>query len=116
MATPKIESYRFGEIVIDGCRYSHDVIIYPEKVDSKWWRQAGHSLSPADVQEVLQTPPDVLVIGRGSPGRLDVPIETQRHLQDIGIEVIVEPTEEACQTYNRMRTERRVIAALHLTC
>ena len=116
MAIPKIESYHFGEIIIDGRRYKHDVIIYPDKVDSKWWRQAGHSLSPADVKEVLQTPPDVLVIGSGNPGRLNVPIETQQHLQNMGIEVIVEPTEKACQTYNRMRTERHVVAALHLTC
>jgi len=33
-AAPKIESYGFGEIVIDGRRYSSDVIVYPERVDS----------------------------------------------------------------------------------
>jgi hypothetical protein len=46
MAAPKIESYRFGEIVIDGRRYSNDVIIYPDRVDGKWWREEGHSLVP----------------------------------------------------------------------
>jgi hypothetical protein len=116
MAAPKIESYRFGEIIIDGRRYSSDVIVYPDRVDSHWWRQDGHSLSPTDVWEVLQTPSDVLVIGQGSPGRMDVPAETRRQLQDAGMEVIVEPTEQACKTYNRLRRKRRTVAALHLTC
>jgi hypothetical protein len=116
MAAPKIESYRFGEIVIDGRRYSNDVIVYPDRVDSQWWREEGHSLSPTDVSEVLQMPPEVLVIGQGSPGRMDVPAETRRQLQDAGMEVIAEPTEQACKTYNRLRTKRRIVAALHLTC
>jgi hypothetical protein len=37
MAVPKIESYHFGEIVIDGRRYSSDVIIYPDRVEGQWW-------------------------------------------------------------------------------
>jgi hypothetical protein len=75
-----------------------------------------HSLSPSDVWEVLQTPPEVLVIGQGNPGCMDVPAETLRQLQDAGILVIVEPTERACKTYNRLRGKRRIVAALHLTC
>ena len=31
-----IESYKFGEIVIDGTTYTSDVIIYPDNVDDKW--------------------------------------------------------------------------------
>jgi hypothetical protein len=116
MAVPKIEGYRFGEIVIDGRRYSDDVIIYPDRVDDAWWRKEGHSLVPADVWEVLQSPPEVLVIGQGSAGRMDVPGATRRQLQDAGIEVIVEPTTRAVETYNRLREKRRVAAALHLTC
>lgn len=116
MASPKIDSYKFGEIVIDGRRYSSDVIVYPDRVDSQWWRREGHSLEPADVPEVLQAPPDVLVIGQGNPGRMDVPAETRRRLEEAGIEVLVEPTTRACDTYNRLRGKRRVVAALHLTC
>ena len=116
LAAPRIESYCFGEIVIDGRRYSNDVIVYPDRVDGQWWREEGHSLSPSDVWEVLQTPPEVLVIGQGSPGRMDVPAETLRKLRESGMEVIVEPTERACKTYNRLRGKRRVVAALHLTC
>lgn len=116
MAVPKIESYSFGEIVIDGKHYSNDVIVYPGRVDGHWRREEGHSLAPEDVWEVLQTSPDVLVIGQGSSGQMDVPFETRRKLQDAGIQVIAEPTGSACKTYNRLRGKRRVVAALHLTC
>jgi len=116
MAAPRIESYHFGEIVVDGHRYSGDVIIYPDRIDSQWWRKEGHSLDPDDVWEVLEARPEVLVIGQGSVGRMDVPAETRSKLQDAGIEVITEPTARACETYNRLRGKRQVVAALHLTC
>ena len=116
MAVPRIETYRFGKIVIDGQPYSHDVLIYPDRVDGEWWREESHSVAPTDVWEVLQNPPEVLVIGQGNVGRMDVPAETRRQLQEAGIEVIAEPTGRACETYNLLREKRRVAAALHLTC
>ena len=63
MAVPKIDSYRFGEIVIDGRRHSKDVIIYPDRVRGHWWRKEGHFLALEDLAEVLQAPPEVLVVG-----------------------------------------------------
>jgi hypothetical protein len=116
MAAPTIDSYHFGTITVDGKRYMHDLIIYPDRVGDKWWREEGHSLSPTDVWEVLQSLPEVLVIGQGSVGRMDVPDETLERLRQAGIEVIAEPTGRACETYNQLRDKRRVVAALHLTC
>ncbi len=116
MQTPRIDSYRFGEIIIDGRRYTHDVIIYPEHVHGGWWREEGHSVAVSDLRGVLESHPDVLVIGQGSPGRMEVPENTRRELDEAGIEIIVQPTSEALATYNRLRDIRRVVAALHLTC
>jgi len=116
MQTPRIDSYCFGAIVIDGHSYSHDVIIYPDRVDGGWWREEGHSVGPADLWEVLESRPDVLVIGQGRPGRMEVPDDTRGKVGEAGIELIVQPTSEATATYNRLREVRRVVAALHLTC
>ena len=116
MAAPRIEGYRFGEIVIQGRRYSSDVIVYPDRIQDQWWRQKGHSLSPSDIGELMKEPPEVLVIGQGSAGRMDVPAETRRRLEEAGMEVIAEPTADACKTYNRLCGKSRVVAALHLTC
>jgi hypothetical protein len=116
MAAPRIDSYRFGQVVIDGESHRRDVIIYPDHVERGWRREEGHSLSPADLWEVLQMRPEVLVIGQGTASRMDVPGETAQVLEAAGIEVIAEPTGQACDTYNRLRETRRVVAALHLTC
>ncbi len=49
----KIEHYSFGTITIDGKSYTSDVIIYPERVDSSWWRKQGHSLHIVDLKDVI---------------------------------------------------------------
>jgi hypothetical protein len=94
----------------------HDVIIYPDHVDANWRREAGHTLTPEDLWEVLRSPPEVLVIGQGSMGRMKVPAATWQQLQAAGITIMAEPTVRACETYNRLCEQRRVVAALHLTC
>jgi len=113
---PKIEKYSFGEIVIDGKRYSSDVLIYPNRVDSSWWRKEGHNLVIADIKEVLEEKPEVLIIGTGASGVMRVSAEVTRKAKDSGIELIVQPSEKACQEYNKVSSEKKTIACLHLTC
>ena len=115
---PVIESYDFGEIIIDRRRYFNDVIIFPDRVKSGWWRREGHKLSIEDLEEVLKERPQILIIGTGYSGLMKVPEEVKERLNSLGIKVIVEPTREACRTYNAiMKSEgKKVIAALHLTC
>lgn len=113
---PRIESYRFGSIVIDGRNYTHDVIILPDRVIPDWWRQSGHTLRPGDLSAVFDAAPEALVVGIGASGRMRVTRETEEALTAAGIHLFPAPTEEACQMYNRLRERQRVAAALHLTC
>lgn len=110
----RIEHYSFGRIRIDGESYTSDVIIYPDRV-GKWWRKRGHQVAREDVQEIVEAGAKVLVIGTGSAGCVDVLEETKKHFDSQGIELIVQKTDQACDTYNEMAGEG-VIAALHLTC
>jgi hypothetical protein len=116
MSTPQIETYRFGHIVIDGQPHSRDVIVLPDRVLDGWQRREGHVLHADDLAAVFEAAPDLLIVGQGAHGRMAVAPETQRALQAAGIELIALPTQEACQTYNRLREQRSVAAALHLTC
>ena len=111
-----IESYSFGSIVIDGKRYSSDVVIFPERVNSSWWRKEGHSLCREDIKEMIAEKPDVLVIGTGDSGLMQVPVELKEYIKSQGIELIVKRTEEASRVYNELSPLRKVVAALHLTC
>lgn len=111
-----IDRYSFGEIVISGKTYRSDVIIYADHVDPQWWRKEGHSLHIDDIQEVISAKPDVIIIGTGNPGFMQVPEKTLAETKKLGIETIVMPTERACEEYNRITKEKKVIACLHLTC
>jgi hypothetical protein len=112
----KIEHYSFGKIIVDGRTYTSDVIIYPDRVDASWWRKAGHNLEAADLTEVINAKPRTLVLGTGATGLMKVPKETLSYLKSKGIEVYVERTEKAVQLYNKLQSDRVVIAAFHLTC
>jgi hypothetical protein len=116
MGAPRIESYRFGHLVVDGEPYTQDVIILPERVVAGWWRKEGHALYSDDLADVLAARLDLLVVGQGANARMRVTVEAQRALEQAGTELIAQPTKEACETYNRLREQRVVAAALHLTC
>lgn len=119
MSPVAIDSYRFGSITIDGQNYKKDVIITGGKVVSPWWRREGHSLSPDDLDALIQTPPTVLIVGTGSFGAIKVPEATVGHLSSLGIEVRIMRTGKAVDEFNRLLAEHgpdMIAAALHLTC
>ena len=113
----RIESYRMGQIVIGGRTYRRDVLVFPDRVDTSWWRVRSHELAVADLEAVLTDPPEVLVVGTGRYGRLAVLPETEEALAARKVQIIAQPTKSACQTFNQLVSAgRRVVAALHLTC
>jgi hypothetical protein len=113
----KIDHYSFGRIAIEGCGYDADVILYPDHVQSHWWRREGHRLAKEDLRAILADPPELLVVGTGYYGCMQVPDETLRALRAAGMEVRVSKTSEAVETLSRLQeTCSRVVAALHLTC
>ena len=111
-----IDSYSFGSITVNGKRYGSDVIIYPQRVDSSWWRKQGHNLCMEDLEEVLRYQPEVLVIGQGKPGLMKVTAEIVEQLNQRGIQVHTAPTAKAVKLYNQLSPGKKVVAALHLTC
>ena len=113
---PHIQSYSFGKITIDGIEYNADLIILPGGVRPRWWRKEGHNLKQADLQEVIEAHPTVLVIGTGNVGMMQVPQETLDYLTTHNIRVEVERTAAACQRYNELAKSEQAAAALHLTC
>ncbi len=113
----RIDSYRFGEIVVNGKTYSSDVIIFPDRIEDNWHRKSGHQLCLEDMTEIIAETPKVVVVGTGAAGFMQVLSEVPQIARAQGIELITEPTDNACNTYNRLSpAHTSVIAALHLTC
>ena len=112
-----IDSYSFGRIVIDERRYTADVIVFPDRVLDNWWRKEGHRLHVEDLKEAFEAKPDVLIVGTGYYGLVKVPPETKKHIETQGIRLVIQPTTEACKTYNRLeKPGMTIVAALHLAC
>ena len=112
-----ISSYIFGQIVVDGKRYTNDIIIFPNRIKDNWWRKIGHRIDIEDLKEVIQEKPEVLVVGTGYFGFVKVPLEVKEHVKGKGIELIIQSTKDACKTFNNLlKSGKKVVAALHLTC
>ncbi len=112
MNPPKIDSYQFGKIVIDGQAYDKDLIITPHGVTPDWWRAEGHSLSIPDLEAVLEAAPEVLIIGQGAYGRMELPDSTRQELDDRRDGGAGAADSRGLPTYNRLLVDRQVIAAL----
>jgi hypothetical protein len=112
-----IDSYQFGQIVIDGTSYDSDCLIIGDSVQSNWWRKQGHSLSAEDIEAVIAAKPSVLVVGCGASGLMEIPKQTQQVLQQNDIQLEALDTYKAVQRFNDLsQAGVNLAAALHLTC
>lgn len=113
----KIEKYSFGELVIDGQKYTRDLIIVPDKVISNWRRKEGHFLTLADLHEVPFEEVEILIVGTGKFGMMKIDRNLIDLLADRGIEVYIEKTAQAVHLFNQLMSSKKVVAAgFHLTC
>jgi hypothetical protein len=111
-----IDSYSFGRIVVNNKPYSSDVIVYPDKIEPSWWRKEGHYLNKEDLSAIVSAKPDIVIIGTGQSGVMEVPRSTIDFLESRGIKVYVRKTGEAVELFNNQPKDKIVIGAFHLTC
>ena len=113
-----IDSYRFGNIVIDKIVYKNDVIVFPDRVQPEWWRKEGHHLQLEDIRHAIDdSQPRSLVVGTGKFGIMRVSKEVIKYCEDRDIRFYAEATEKAVKIYNRLiLTDDKIVGAFHLTC
>lgn len=113
-----IDDYRFGRIVVDGEEYERDVMVLRDRVEHPWWRSAGgHVFALEDLGPLLGAGADVVVLGIGAYGRVEVPEATRQAFAERGSDVVVARTPRAVERYNQLADAgRNVVAGLHLTC
>jgi len=112
-----IDEYGFGRLAVGSQEYFSDVILWPDRLRDRWWRKKGHSLCVEDLKEVLENPPERLLIGLGCYGQMKIPAETLSILEERGVELTAMKTGNAVKTWNEWIGESIPSAAgLHLTC
>ena len=111
-----IDAYSFGSVTIDGKTYRSDLIIYPDKIDQKWWRKSGHLLQMVDLRQITGYKPEILIIGTGASELMRIDPEVEKEMRSLNIKLIVKETAEAVKKYNKLADKDRAVCALHLTC
>ena len=111
----RLENYSFGRVTVDGSEQTRDVIVLPDRVVPNWWRRDGHSLAMEDLEDVLDSLPERLILGVGADRRLHPDPDVIAELERRGTAVECLRTDEAVRRYGEL-DERQTAAALHLTC
>src|SRR5215472_18641415 len=116
----KARLVKFGEIEVEGKRYTHDVVIDGGKVRkrkkgaSKEFREKfGHT--PLSVEEKIPWGGKRLIVGTGAHGALPIMDEVLAEAKRRGVEVIAAPTSEVCQLLEDVK-KGQAYAILHCTC
>jgi hypothetical protein len=110
----------FGELEVEGKRYTHDVVIDGGKVrkrrkgPSKPFRERfGHT--PRSAEEEIPWGGTRLIVGTGAHGALPIMDEVLTEARRRGIEVTAASTSEACQLLEEVKKDQ-AYAILHCTC
>jgi hypothetical protein len=113
----KIDSCSFGFLVINGKNYTDDLILLPGgEILKPWCRKRGHQLSMGDLQELIDSSPEIIVVGTGMSGRVVPDKNLKPDLAKLAIEFIAMPNEEAIKVFNKLAPGKKIGGGFHLTC
>src|SRR6185295_17625385 len=92
--------------------YRENIVVTPETVATGWAPRGFNALEEGDFGALLESKPEVVILGTGASMRFPHPRLT-RALSDAQVGLEVMDTGAACRTYNILAAEgRRVLAAL----
>ena len=112
-----IEKYTFGQITINGKEYTSDIIIFPDgSIKDSWWRSYGHRLSINDIKDLIETKPDIIIVGTGTSGLMIPEPDIEDSMRKLGIDLKVVPTQNAVKLYNKLYKKHLTGICLHMTC
>ena len=105
--------YHFGSFSINGRLYNHDIKVIDGQV--KYWK--NHHLDLKDVHDAIMAKPEIIVIGTGASGAIEVSQEIKDYVEQNKIQLIILTTQEAVKKFNALEKRKRKVAAiLHSTC
>lgn len=119
----KIDSTEFGSITVDGITYSHDILIRlsgevvkRKKKLSKKYYGTSHIISRDEAEFIYEKGCDTLVVGAGQGGNVTLSPEAEEFFRHHDCRVILQPTPEAIESYNKTKRKAGIIGLFHVTC
>ncbi len=118
--SPKITEHSWGKIVLEDGFMFKDAVLFPGGSFGWDWTISGTShsrgIQAADVALPVIQGAKTLILSTGVFGRLKVPSELVKMLEDHGLKVYVKRTPEAIKLYNSLVDTEPVGALIHSTC
>jgi hypothetical protein len=119
--SPPVTDDGWGFVEVEGVGRMRDAKLWPGGGRAWDWNETGThhrpGIQPADLAELLDHDPDVVILSRGRELRLEATAAALALLDARGIEVSQLESGVAIETYNRLAAEGlRVVALLHTTC
>jgi uncharacterized protein len=106
-----VTAYGPGFIEVNKSRHEGHLLLMPDAPVQRWLAGAFESLSPADLDALLELRPEIVLLGTGRRQRFPHP-RLAGTLARAGVGFEVMDTAAACRTYNILMSEgRRVLAA-----
>jgi len=119
---PHINSFKFGEITVDGKKY-HQVLIIGNTVVERDYEKlkelfnTSHKIGDWEEEGLIKENPEKIFIGTGTEGMLEVSGEFKEKIKNTGIELIVGVTPKIIDLFNKeLKTDKRINALIHTTC
>ncbi|MEN6451069.1 MAG: MTH938/NDUFAF3 family protein, partial [Thermoguttaceae bacterium] len=111
----------FGEVTVGKKTYARDIYVLVDgrvkKRKKSLARQnygSAHKVGSKELELVCQGGPEILFIGSGMSGRVELTDDAQRYLDQRAIQCEIEPTAKAVDAYNGSKL--RKAALIHVTC
>jgi hypothetical protein len=118
---PRVDSFRFGSIVIGGTKYGRDILMLPDGAVRQrkggFWKFGSHVFKKEEIAELLRANPEVVVLGTGTNARAKLAFEAELLIKEADVELMAVPSREAVVKLNQLMAEgKRVSALIHITC
>jgi hypothetical protein len=116
-----VGAHSWGQLEIEGFGEFGDAKLWPGGGREWDWTETNThhvpGIQPAELRELLDHRPEVVVLSGGRELRLQTTAEALALLDEHNIEVVWDETSAAIEEYNRLAREGvRVAALLHSTC
>lgn len=113
-AGTRINSTEFGSVTINRKKYNHDVWIFPDGTVEE--RDKDHEFTAEEMEYLATEHPDTVLVGTGQNGVVKISEGAVRIAEQRGIELVAGTTPDIIHLYNEISQERKVVAAIHVTC
>jgi len=113
----KINSTEFGSITIDGKKYRSDVTVNWEGKVKEVESESRHLISEKEFFDLVFERPEIIVIGTGASGLMEISPEVLNFAKKKKIEIISMLTSQAIKKFNQLvEAGKKVVAYMHVTC